>query len=394
MAILVVVSALTEAPLIGNHWVLAAAVSAAALIARPWGDTDEWWRQFAPTARVILLAFYVFAAFAKLNSGFFDPAVSCSTFFADQMSKVWQLPQVATASSFGSLLPYATVLIELSIPLLVLIRRTRGFGAWLAIAFHLFLALDLLQHFFDFTLVLIPLYLLFASDGELLRFDRRLPRLSLLGGKPWLILGAGCVIATTLPFPDAVWISGTLLVRAGWLWLLWYFARHLVFRRLGPGADSVALRPTSIAASAIVGLVALNGLSPYLELKSGFGFNMYSNLVTVGGETNHLVVPGTLELRSSQSETAIILASSDEDFAEYVDSGFALPLINLRDYLADHPDISVSFTVDGERFDLDRAGDHPEWIESQPWYLERFLPFRAVPTVDPPLCQPSFLPAR
>ncbi len=108
----------------------------------------------------------------------------------------------------------------------------------------------------------------------------------------------------------------------------------------------------------IVGLVVLNGLSPYLELKSGFGFNMYSNLVTVGGETNHFLVPGTAELRSSQSETAVILAS-----------------------------------VDGEQFDLERAGDHPEWIEPLPWYLERFLPFRAVSTVDPPRCQPSFLPA-
>ncbi len=393
MAALIGMSALAEAPFIGNHWVLAAAVSAAALVARPWGDTEKWWRRFTPSARLILLIFYAFAAFAKLNRGFFDSAVSCSTFFADQMLKLYQLPEVAASSSFGTVLPFATVAVELSIPLLVLLRRTRGFGVWLAVAFHLFLTLDLIQHFFDFTLVLIPLYLLFAPEGRLLDFDRHLPRLTVLGGKPWLALGAVCVVATTLPFPEAVRVSGTLLVRVGWLWLLWYFVRHLVLRRPGPGASTVALRPTSIAGSVIVGLVVLNGLSPYLELKDGFGFNMYSNLVTVAGETNHFIVPGTAELRDSQSETAVILASSDEDFAEYVDSGFALPLINLRNYLAENPDISVSFVVDGEQFDLERAGDHPEWIEPLPWYMDRFLPFRAVSTVDPPRCQPSFLPA-
>jgi hypothetical protein len=101
---------------------------------------------------------------------------------------------------------------------------------------------------------------------------------------------------------------------------------------------------------------------------------------------------------------ATIVSSSDEDLAEYVDSGFDLPLINLRDYLADHPEVAVTFDVhlleNGQRqpnptrVELARAGDNPEWIDHQPWYLERFLTFRAVPSDDPPACQSAFLPAR
>lgn len=394
MAAMIPVSAIAEAPLIGNHWVLAAAVSLAALAARPWDESSDWWRRFAPSARLILLVFYGFAAFAKLNEAFFDPVVSCSRFFANQMLGLGQLPEISAASWLAQLLPFATVVLELSIPVLVVVRRTRGVGVWLAMAFHLFLTLDLIGHFLDFTLVLIPLYLLFAPEGTLRRLDDRLPRTPILRGVPWLVVGAGVVVVTTMPLGETARVLGTLYVRVAWLWLLWIFLRHLVFRKPGAGADSISLKPTSFAAAVIVGLVALNGLSPYLELKTGYGFNMYSNLSTVAGETNHYLVPLTASLRPDQTEVAIILASSDEDFAEYVDSGFALPLINLRHYLAENPGISVSFTVEGERFDLERAGDHPEWIETLPWYLERFAPFRAVPLSDPPLCQPSFLPAR
>jgi hypothetical protein len=35
------------------------------------------WERFDPAARVVLLVFYYFAAFVKLNTGFLDPELSC-----------------------------------------------------------------------------------------------------------------------------------------------------------------------------------------------------------------------------------------------------------------------------------------------------------------------------
>lgn len=390
---LIVASVFVEAPRVGNHWVLAGAVSGLGLIARPWSPADVWWERFTPAARTALLVFYSFAAFAKLNTGFLDPAVSCSRFFANQLLSFWQLPEITASSAVAGPLPYLTAAIEMSVPPLLLWRRTRGFGVWLGVAFHLVVALDLVQHFFDFTLVLVALFLLFAPTGTLAELDARLPRPSLLAPQFWWAIGVAAVVAVTLVPSELAIVLGVLVTWAAWLVLFITLVRALVMRRPPASAGSLRLRPSSTMSFFVIGFLVLNGLSPYLEIKSSFGFNMYSNLVTVGGETNHLLVPGTAALRDGQVEVAIILASSDEEFAEYVDSGFALPLDNMRDYFAEHPDIGASFMVGDDRFDLARVGDHPEWIDHQHWALERFLPFRAVPLDDPPACQPSFLVA-
>lgn len=393
MLSLAILSVAAEAPTIGNHWILAGAISGLALVARPWSGDDDWWRRFAPGARMALLVFYSFAAFAKLNSGFFDPVVSCSRFFANQSLSLWQLPEVGAGSPVAEPLAWVTALVELSVPLLLICKRTRSIGVWLGVAFHLLLTLDLVQHFFDFTMVLVPLFLLFAPAGTLATLDRRLPRLRRPTERIWIVIGALMVLATTLGPTDSLVVLGLLATWLAWLVLLVVLVRALVLHRPAVDNSSLSFRPTSFAALAIIALVVVNGLSPYLELKSSFGFNMYSNLVTAGGETNHFVVPGTLELRDDQSTLAIVLASSDDGLAEYIDSGFGLPLANLRDYFADHLDISATFVVDGETIELERVGDHPEWLDRRHWALERFAPFRAVPVGDMPACQPSFLVA-
>ncbi len=195
----IVVSAFTEAPLLGNHWWLAAAVSAAAVVARPWRSIDRWWTHFAPTGRLVLIVFYSFAAFAKLNSGFFDPVQSCARFFANQSFDFWGLPTVGEGSGLARVLPFAVAAIELSVPVLLVFGRTRRFGVWLGIAFHLVLALDLRQHFFDFTFVLIPLFLLFAPPGTLTRIDQRLPKMTWLGQSCLALIAGYMIFAHAAP---------------------------------------------------------------------------------------------------------------------------------------------------------------------------------------------------
>ncbi|MEL6983258.1 MAG: hypothetical protein AAFO29_12610, partial [Actinomycetota bacterium] len=256
-------------------------------------------------------------------------------------------------------------------------------------------------------LVLLPLLSLFAPRRLLVDLDRALPRLTLGRGRPWIALFAAQVAVFHLPVPGSVRAVAMVLGWATWLALAAFIVRGLVRPPAEPaGSPAVgspqatsspidfSLRPVGVAGVALVALAVLNGLSPYLELKTATGFNMYANLITGDGETNHLVVPATAELRNEQSATVEILSSDDDGLDQYADSGFALPAANLRDYLADHPEVSVRYRLDGEVVDHgpDRPG--PLSPRSLPWAEERFALFRAVPLDDPPACQNAWLPAR
>lgn len=402
LAAAIVGSALVEAPLIGNHWWLAAAVSAAALAAGAWRQDPApgqpgFVRRFAPSARLILLVFYSFAAFAKLNSGFLDPIESCARFFANQSLSFWQLPEVAGDSPIAPVLPWIALIVELSVPVLLVVRRTRRFGVFLAVVFHLVLTLDLRQHFYDFTLVLLALFALFAPPRFLAALDRSLPRLRLGGGWPWIALFGAQVVAFHLELPGPTRRIAVAVGWATWLALAGFIGRGLVAAwrdRWPEEPEPLPLRPANLLSIALVALTLLNGLSPYLELKTATGFNMYANLTTADGSSNHLVVARTAGLREDQSATVEILASDDAGLASYADTGFALSVANLADYLAGHPAVTVTYRLDGAV--IEHRPDHPGPIEPEAmgWAEERFALFRAVPMADPPACQNVWLPAR
>ena len=88
---LALTTAWVEAPLLGNHWLLAAIVNLALLVVLLVGvhaagiDRARLAARFLPVARWTLLAFYVFAAFAKLNHAFLTPKVSCAVYYGDEL---------------------------------------------------------------------------------------------------------------------------------------------------------------------------------------------------------------------------------------------------------------------------------------------------------------------
>ncbi len=395
LPIVVVISIWFEAPILGNHWLLAGFVAVAALMGRPW--SDGWLERTAPGLRWILLAFYTFAAFAKLNSGFFDPDGSCARFFANQMLDFYRLPLVPADGVLARLAIFGVAGIELSIPILLSIKRTRRFGVLLAIAFHLSLALDLRQHFYDFTMMLVPLFLLFTPPGVLSAFDRRLGGVRSWRSAGWTTTLAAMVIGFSLPVPSA--LKGLAILTA---WVLWAVVLVAVVRAAvaavlrstsSPAIAPMSLRP-SMAGAVVVAVTLLNGLSPYLELKTSTSFNMYSNLVTGGGDTNHFVVPATLGLRPATGDLVVITETDDEDLADYVDSGFALPAQNLADYLAQHPQTSVTYEQDGRVRSIGPDDAAPDMRRRLPLLQRKFALLRTVPQGDTIACQNQWLPAR
>ena len=389
LALLQVYSAWLEMPFIGNHWLLVALVALgflAAVLSTSVKQASRWDREaiiarFLPTARTLLLFFYSFAAFSKLNHGFFTPARSCGRFYAAELANAYSLPAPATSGWSAWIPVIGTVAIECSIPLLLLFRRTRYWGVVLGLAFHGLIGLDPVHLFTDFSSVLLALFLLFLPGDFALRVQWNTARRA----------AAGVAAALTL----ALWFSrGGMpewLMAAGQIfWFVYYAAMAVAvvifLVKVRPRAEPYGLRIRPRWLVLVPLLAVFNGLTPYLELKTGFGWNMYSNLATVDGRSNHLLIRRTLPLSGAQRHLVRILASDDPGLQPYARDGFLLALPQLRAYVSRNPSVRLRYELDGVVHDDARAGADPLLDRPVPAWQEKLQLFRAVDSENPPRC--------
>jgi len=187
----------------------------------------------------------------------------------------------------------------------------------------------------------------------------------------------------------------------GWAWVSYDVALVVLvvgfMRAMRPEPIEHPLRFSSAGIpmwlAVLPGLVILNGLSPYLELHTAYGFNMYANLRTADGDSNHLLITRTLPLTDYQSDVVRITSTSDPGLVLYVDSGFDIPFLQFRDYMSRHRDASVTYVRNGVEHRLARADEDPEVVESVPSWESKLLAFRALDETEPTRCQPGILPA-
>jgi hypothetical protein len=172
-------------------------------------------------------------------------------------------------------------------------------------------------------------------------------------------------------------------------------AATLLFLRQRPPAPARhALRLGHVAYVLVPLLVFLNGLTPYLEVKTGFGWNMYANLRTVDGDSNHFVVRRTLPLTDAQAEPVELLDTDDPALQRYVDTEYSLTWQQLRGYLSHHPSVRVRYRQGSAVVALAHASDDPELVEPLPVWQEKLQLFRPIDQQSPERCVPTFGAAR
>jgi hypothetical protein len=379
-----------EAPFLGNHWLLTGLLCAAVSLA---GLDRDPGRPVA-AAQAVLLVFYSFAAFAKLNADFFDPSTSCATFYSAESaaSLGWDVGRPHGAAGMALVLLVATT--ELLVPVLLVLRRTRVAGVAMAVAFHAVLALDHRHQFYDFTMLLTVVFVTFLPADAAARVRAatggRERRAVLQGAAAVLALTAG-VVAGGDAGPDAglelgyaAWAVATAaLLPAVLVWC----------RRHRAAATERAASPGSRWAVPIVALVVLNGLSPYLELKTGTAWNMYGNLRTVDGDSNHFLVRATLPLGDAQADLVEVV-EADGLLAAYVGADALLPRRQLRWFLQHHREESATLLVGGQEVELTPGTIPPELGPPVPEVVGKLAVLRAVaPEGAPVPCQDFFRPA-
>ena len=385
-SVLVPVSVLLETPILGNHWLLAGLSSAAILLGR--GESAR----YEPTLRVVLIVFYAFAAFAKFNDGFFDPSVSCAVFYSNQWLAGFGLPPIDSTSPAASLAIWASALIEVAVAVSLLVRPLRVFGVVLGTLFHTVISFDLNQHFYDFTAILLPLFFLFlpaALTAHISSAWKRLAARTRIASGLFSGVGALLVVAAVSPPIELTRVLLRLVPFAVWIpFSLWWLV--LVARAIARGERLAwAMGPTAML---LVLFTFLNGLSPYLELKTAFSFNMYSNLLTANGESNHFVIRRTWPLREGYQRPVRVIESSDPALMEYARRDYLIAYPEFRRYLSRRPDISVTYQRDGSLITVTPLQGQPVIADGTEWW-RRFAPLRSIDAQRPPRCQPVFLPA-
>ncbi len=322
-----------KAPIIGNHEVILAV--AALIVMLSVMTTDRLWPARAlPLLRWLLIIAYGAIAISKLNTSFFDPAVSCAVVFGDELSgRLGFMVSNHRSLSVGAI--WITAVIELSIPVLLVVRRLRLLGVLVAMAFHYVLALEPVGHVFDFTATLYPLFLAFAPVEVREGISDRLDGVGGGRGRAAVALAAVVVFAAhlgVLVVDLPVWIVAYPAWLVAGTTALWWVLSATTARIRGTAGwegDRVTARGPLPILVPIVALLIANAVAPYLQWRTAAAFNMYSNLETVHVDGNHLLF-GNVAGPGPHDLVQIVDAPDDHPLAHYRDGGRAVPAENLR----------------------------------------------------------------
>ena len=350
----------------------------------------DWLDAFRPTVCMLVVALYLFASLHKLNSAYFsEDGVTQSMYRAIvgglQVSAFAHL--FPTDEAFLALLPPLSILFELGIPILLILRPTRLLGIFIGMAFHAFLSLRAYPYVTDFPVVLGAAYILFLPDRSIdlikasvldpLRSNRYFQRFMDIIA-PTVLLAIIFAPTALYEMPRRVsvfWFRFANLKSAHWFIYVAIYIALLIFliaklRSTAGDSELLSLRSARTPLLAIVFLAVLVGMSPYLGLRTAGAFTMFSILETEGGDSNHFFMPPELQIFDYQKQVCVFETTA-EDIPKTALTGKLLTWFEFRKLTRNNPEASIAYTFKGERFELQRIADKPE-LTAEPDLFERF----------------------
>lgn len=296
------------------------------------------------TTRALIVVIYFFAALAKMNSEFLGP-LSCADIFTQHIGAFFRVLSGKSPldSVPSNVIRWGALVIEFLLLPLLIFRRTRSVGVLLAMLFHLGLAIDPVKRFFNFSAVMYVGLLTFLLP---LRDALRLPRLLVASAKAGSLLFLFAALCLSY---DAELSTASLLGRfalGAMLWLLSFVPISLfLLSRNWRAPPESSLSGASAPYLAVLLVALLNGLAPYLGLKTGSSFTMYSNLRIDAQSSNHLIIPRSLNLLGLMEEPVTIVGSSNEALRAAIQSEGSLRVYPFELYrlLLEHPNDYVEY---------------------------------------------------
>ena len=355
-------------PFVPNHWLLTGILSlgilgAAAAVAlsdlRPAGQLTAVYQTLTPSVRLSAVIFYFFTFFHKLNNDFLNPSVSCAVrFFEETLSPLG----LSALPGTGQVVIFGTLAAELSLAVGLALPRWQKAACLLGAGFHMLLALDAPHIFYNFSAVMFAVLWGCLPASTATAWTARQAAGSC--GRFHFLGIYTLIVGLCWWFPAQAWRVGafgfsglwfgfaiTLLSRAGILGRqnLFLFAR--TSRRSSalplPVQQSQGRRYAAVLLL-LPALVLLNGLSPYLGLKTRTAWQMYSNLNLSPYDSNHYLIPYSLDVGGFMADAVRLTATTDPTLeSQYMRTGELITWHELRRYVAQHPDIWLAYTRTG-----------------------------------------------
>jgi len=359
------------------------------LLARRLPDPGTLFERIAPFLRVQLLVVYVAAAVAKMNPAFFDGEVSCAVALSGQVA--WFDPGLLDGSWRVAPSMWATVAVEVALPVLLAVPRTRLVGLVVGGAFHTVLAL---AGNVPFSALALALYVAFLPTDAPSRLRATLAARPGLGrwvrrGQRWgasraafpAAVGSWLAAAVAFSFEPiagrALIANGTRLV----LVLIAVAAGVLLLLCLTRGGPPLypprSLRLGHPVFAVGILLLVANSLSPYVGLKTESSFTMFSNLQTEAGHWNHAFIPEAVRVFPYQDQLVTITDSNDRALEDRTRGGTRLVRFELERYLRSHPGTTATYATAAAGASTQTAP--PKSATTPPTAIvDRLVKFRAV----------------
>jgi hypothetical protein len=130
-----------------------------------------------------------------------------------------------------------------------------------------------------------------------------------------------------------------------------------------------------------------NGLLPYLGLKTENSYAMFSNLRTEGGETNHYIVPASVQIFDFQRDVVQIISSTDAGLQKLAAQNKALVLFEFQNYVHERKPDRVEYLLNGKKsiFEKSETGSF-QTLGSNPYVLRKLMKFRPFTLDEPQPC--------
>lgn len=347
-------------------------------------DREGMFRTIAGPGRWLLAIMYFYGIYHKINLDFLDPAVSCATVLYDILAAPFGL----SGWSFGQYgAIYATFVIEAIAMVLLFSTRWKLLGMAIGVPFHVIIGWTGYAYYKDFSTIVLVLYALFLPAAAL---RTGLARFSdMMGGRAAALrMGRLVLIGLALAYAGLSMAKfGSLAVtHQSFTWVFTAYALAFyafILTCVRPAPEEAKPRAGWLAVIPL--LFFVNGLSPYLGLKTESSIAMFSNLHTEGGETNHLVA-GVLPFGASyQDDLVVPVGSNDPRFdAAYVGEGRALVRYEFDRILAKNPGLVVQ--VAGPEAPVSTAENWQNTYLAAGPLARRFLLFKPVDFTRPKVC--------